>query len=557
MKRNLPALANTCFDLLIIGGGITGAFLAHDAALRGLSVALVEKNDFGGFTSSASSKLLHGGIRYLPLGQVWKVRESYRETAIFQHIAPHMTRWIPFLVPTESRSLMKGKLAMQAAMLIYGLCATGLARLIDDAAKRPPQLTFLSPEKVRSATSTLNSLRTLTGAQVLWESHMFNSERMTLAVLKSAADRGAEIANYLEVQKLLLDKGVVGGAQVIDRLSDTTFDIRARVTINAAGPYVQTISDSVPELRLERQLTGFSKGVHLVTRQIESDYALAMTTTKKTEGLVSRGGRHFFIIPWRGCSLIGTTNVPFSKELDKVAVTGQDIDDFIKEINESLPDVKLTREDVRYSFCGIYPLVAKDIKADTYQGTGDYQVIDHDRANGIKGIITTLGAKYTTARYVAEQSIDLALTKLNRPASPCLTRKTRLLEGEIESIQSFRNECQKAYGQELPGDIIEALIFNHGREIHNLIREGREKNLLSRTAPHREVIDMEIEYAVRQEMAMTLDDLIFRRTGLGTIGYPGTEVVRHCANLMGDLLGWDAEERQRQINSLARRYDYS
>lgn len=556
MKRNLNNLANNNFDLLIVGGGITGAFLAHDAVLRGLSVALVEKNDFGAFTSSASSKLLHGGIRYLPQGQVWKVRESYRETAIFQHIAPHLTRWVPFLVPTECSSLMKGKQAMQLAMVLYGLCSSGLDRLIEDEAKRPPSRTFLSPEKVREQTKVLDSLRTLTGAQVLWESHMFNSERMTLAVLKSAAHGGAEIANYVEVKKLLFENGVVGGAQVADCLGDDSFEIRARLTINAAGPQVQAINDSVPELQLKRQLTGFSKGVHLVTRQIESDYALAMTTAKKTEGLVSRGGRHFFLIPWRGCSLIGTTNVPFCGDLDKVRVTEKDITDFIDEINAALPEIRLKREDVRYSFCGIYPLVAKDIKADTYQGTGDYQVIDHEKTSGIKGILTTLGAKYTTARYVAEQSVDLAMTKLKRDGA-CQTRTVRLLEGEIDDILAFRAKCRQAYGQELPNEIIDAMIFNHGRKIDELIADGRRKNLLMRTAIDREVVDIEIEYAVTHEMALTLDDLIFRRTGIGTIGDPGPKTIQHCANIMGNLLGWDVEERERQIQNATLRYDYS
>lgn len=557
MHRNLKHLADGHFDLLVIGGGITGAFLAFDAVLRGLSVALVDKSDFGAYTSSASSKLLHGGIRYLPKGQLWKVRESHRETAIFQHIAPHMTRWIPFLVPTESDSLMKGRSAMAAAMALYGLCSAGLDRLIDDQGKRPPARTFLRAGQVRAACPLLASRQGLTGAQILWESHMFNSERMTLAVIKSAVHRGAEVANYLEVRELLVSRGQVIGARVMDRLGDAGFDIRARMTINAAGPHVQAINDSVPELRLERRLTGFSKGVHLVTRQVEPQYAVAMTMAKKTEGFVSRGGRHFFIIPWRGCSLIGTTNVPFTDHLDRIRVSEADIIEFLADINSALPEVRLTREDVRYAFCGIYPLIARDIRTDTYQGTGEYQIIDHERANGIKGIITALGAKYTTARHVAERSVDLAMRKLERPGGPCLTAKTRLLEGAIDSIEEFRSQCHQAYARDLSPEVLDAMIANHGTEVHDLVAEGQRLNLLKPTVVDREVLDIEVRHAVSTEMAMTLDDLIFRRTGLGTIGHPGSLAVQRCAEIMGGLHNWDDAERERQIELVAARYRFA
>jgi glycerol-3-phosphate dehydrogenase len=313
----------------------------------------------------------------------------------------------------------------------------------------------------------------------------------------------------------------------------------------------------VPELRLERRLTGFSKGVHLVTRQLEPEYAVAMTLAKKTEGFVSRGGRHFFIIPWRGCSLIGTTNVPFTDHLDRIRVSEADIIEFLADINSALPEVRLTREDVRYAFCGIYPLIARDIRTDTYQGTGEYQVIDHERANGIKGIITALGAKYTTARHVAERSVDLAMRKLERRGAPCLTAKTRLLEGAIESIEEFRSQCHQAYGRDLSPQVLDAMIANHGTEVHDLVAEGQRLNLLQPSAGDREVLDIEVRHAVRAEMAMTLDDLIFRRTGLGTIGHPGSLAVQRCAELMGALLNWDDAERERQIALVAARYRFA
>ena len=261
MRRNLKKLVEQQYDILVIGGGITGACIAHDAALRGFSVALVEKGDFGGYTSSASSKLLHGGIRYLPTGQVWKVRESAREQAIFQGLAPHLTRWLPFLIPTQQNSWTKGEIALKTAILIYRMCCTGLDGLIADPAKKPPVPKFLSREQTLQRVPHLAALQGLDGAQVIYESHMYSSERMTLAFLKTAASNGVRIANYMKVKGLLSTDGRVTGAALKDCITGKEFQVNASLVINAAGPYVQAINSSLPALRLKNKLTGFARGV--------------------------------------------------------------------------------------------------------------------------------------------------------------------------------------------------------------------------------------------------------------------------------------------------------
>ncbi len=557
MQRNLRQLASNEYDVLVIGGGITGACIAHDAALRGLSVALVEKNDFGACTSSASSKLLHGGIRYLPKGQVWKVRESAREQAIFQGIAPHLTRWLPFLIPTDNSALAKGAPAMKAAMLVYSLCCAGLSDLIRDPGKKPPSRAFLPPEQACQEAPLLSSIQGLTGAQVLYESHMHSSERMTLAFCKTAVKNGADLANYVEVMDLLAAGEKVRGARVRDRIGDEEFEIRARLVINSAGPFVQAVNQSVPGLRLHHRLTGFSRGVHLVTRQLEPDFALALTTRKKTEGFITRGGRHFFIIPWRGRSLIGTTNVPIEGRLEDIRVTKKDIDDFLADINESLPDVKLSLSDVHYAFTGIYPIIAREIKPDTYQGTGEFQIVDHAKKDGISGIITALGAKFTTARHVAARAVDLAGDRLGRKTAPCTTASTPLLEGAIDDVQRFRDSCRTAYGDLLTPELIDHLIRNHGAEIDQLVSMGKSMNALEQICADRKTLTVEIIYAVEEEMARTLDDVVFRRTGLGTIGHPGAEALQRCLAVMAAILGWDEDEQQRQLAAVEARYRYA
>lgn len=556
MQRNLQQLSSERYDVLVIGGGITGACIAHDAALRGLSVALVEKNDFGAYTSSSSSKLLHGGIRYLPKGQVWKVRESAREQAIFQHLAPHLTRWVPFLIPTDKSSPAKGSMVMKSAMLVYGLCCAGLRSLIHDPGKQPPSRRFLSLEEVLQKLPMLSSIQGLTGAQVLNESHMHSSERMTLAFLKTSVANGARLANYLEVKRLMVEGGRVVGALVRDRLAGDEFQIQARFVINSAGPYVQAINDTVPGLRLHHRLTGFSRGVHLVTRQLEPRYAMALTTQKKTEGFITRGGRHFFIIPWRNCSLIGTTNVPLTEKLDDIRVTAKDINDFLEDINETLPAVQLTTSDVRYAFTGIYPIIAREVKPDTYQGTGEFQIVDHADKDGIQGIVTALGAKFTTARNVAERCVDLVAAKLERKNSGCSTINTQLVEGEILDIGDFTAQCINRYSNLLSENSIRHLLCNYGRKIDQLVEQGVEKDMLVQVCPDRETLEIEIDYAVRHEMAFTLEDVVFRRTGLGTIGYPGDEAVMRCAELMAGVLLWDEAEKQQQVDVVKMHYEY-
>lgn len=544
LNRDLQSLEKGELDVLVIGGGITGACIAHDAALRGMRVALVEKRDFGWFTSSASSKLLHGGIRYLPHGQFGKVRESARERNIFQTIAPHLTSYLPFIVPVFQGSFLKGPLAMRAAMGLYRVICAGLAQS-DDPAKQIPPSRFLDRRELLNLVPTAASLPGVIGGQVLHESHMWSSERMTLAFVKSAAAHGAVVANYLEMRSLITEEHRVRGILAADRLSGREFVVRARMTVNAAGPDIPGLNALQPGLRLAKQTTGFSKGVHLVTRQLTGGFALALPTAKKTEGMVTRGGRHLFILPWRGRSLIGTTNVPFNGRPDEVRATHQDVVDFLADINEALPGARLSLADVFHAFAGLYPLTAREIQPDTYQGTGEYQIIDHER-DGIFGMLTALGAKYTTARRVAEKVTDLLHRKLGGGYPPCATATTRLTGGEIGDWRRFVQLKSADYRAVVNPAHLAALLSDYGSEIDEVLAalpiapaagEAGEKDIL------RAVVDQ----AVLREMACTLADLIFRRTGLGTIGHPGRETVAGIAQRMAELLGWDAEKVTAEI----------
>ncbi len=551
-KKHLRHLARQEFDLLVIGGGISGACIAHDAAQRGLAVALIERKDFGSFTSSASSKLLHGGIRYLPQGQIWKVRESGREQRIFQHLAPHLLHWLPFLIPTEKGSFMKGAFALKAAMQICALCHAGLPN-------GPPRGDFLSASEALSLSPQLSGVEGLSGAQVMYESHMHSSERMTLAFLKTAVSNGAAVANYVEAISYLVEHGKVRGVHVRDTLTGDEFAIAARLTINSAGPAVQALnrSTSALRLRLNKEITGFARGVHLVTKQVHPKYALALSTRKKTEGLVTRGGRHFFIIPWRNSSLIGTTNVPFQGNFDQMQVTEQDVADFLADINDALPELNLSCNDVRYAYTGIYPLTVQEIDPEKYQAGGDYQLIDHHRADGVPGLITALGAKYTTARYLAEKTVNLAVRKLDCKAWPCRTATIPLLEGSMANLASFTARKQEQYSHLLSKEMTEHLIHYHGTGIDRVMELAHgNQELVQPLSSSSTVCAAEVLHAVRKEMAMSLDDVIFRRSGMGTIGCPDDAVLDRVTALMAEELDWSTEQQAEEKQKVLAHYSF-
>jgi len=536
MNRNLSELKSNKYDLVIIGGGITGACLAVDAVMRGFSVALLEKGDFGGATSSASSKLLHGGIRYLQQLNFAKVYESAKERTYFQQLAPHLTNYVPFIIPTYT-SFSKGRFVMRSAMTLYELICFGQNSLLSDVSKQVPASHFLSRQDVKKVVPDLQS-ENINGGVVFYESHMHSSERMTLGFIETAQQYGASVANYLEVESFLgADKGRVYGVQVKDSLSGERFEVQGALTINAAGPWIPMLNSHIGG---EGVVNAYSKGAHIITRQLTQGHAVALPTKKQNQAVINRGGRHVFIIPWRGYSLIGTTYGPYKGDLDKVCATQSDVDEMIGDINSAMGADVLKRDDVLHAYAGIYPLIDDVINANVYQGTGKYQIIDHAETDKLEGLLSVFGAKFTTARLLAEKALDEIASRFDKRMAHCKTRNSRLVSGDIEDIQAFRAEQCSRYGALLPETVINNLVTNYGTNIHRLIKLIEKNAVLSEELVlGRQVLAAEAVYSAKYEMACHLDDFVLRRTGLGTLGNPGENVLRQCASLMGQELGWD------------------
>jgi glycerol-3-phosphate dehydrogenase len=286
MKRDLPHMAQETFDLVIIGGGISGASIAWDATLRGLKVALLEKDDFAHATTAGSSKLIHGGLRYLVNGELGLVRESLKERRIWETIAPHMVDPLPFLIPTYGKGMQSG-LVLSVGLTFYDLLSFDRNWLNDDDKKLPGYKSLSRQE----ALNIMPSLKKegLTGAKIYYDCQMFAPERLCLEFILGATDKGAQAANYAKVTDFIRHDDIIEGVVVEDRLTGKSHNIRARLVINASGPWadkVMGLADDTPSRGLIR-----SKGIHIITRELSGKTALAIQ---------SAIGGHFFVIPWRG-----------------------------------------------------------------------------------------------------------------------------------------------------------------------------------------------------------------------------------------------------------------
>jgi glycerol-3-phosphate dehydrogenase len=336
------------------------------------------------------------------------------------------------------------------------------------------------------------------------------------------------------------------------------FEIRAQVVINASGPWIPGLNKSLDSSQMTSIVTGYSKGAHIVTEPLTRNCAIALPTKKQSEALVSRGGRHVFIIPWRGHSLIGTTYSPYRDELEDVAATEADIEELIEDINHAFACEKVSREQVKYAYAGIYPLVADSINPALYQGTGDYRIVNHAREDGLSGLISAFGAKYTTARLLAEKTLNEIRKSLPKMKQGCPLRDIALASGKIDSIESFTDTKKDQYSGIFSKQVIENLVTNYGTDIDEVIKLTRDRPELQKAVSDgHDTIRAQILYAIKNEMAQHLDDVIFRRTGLGTLGQLNNEALQLCASLMATELDWDEKRVDAEIAVVEKRFNYT
>lgn len=556
------------FDVLVVGGGIYGLCTAREAALHGLSVALVEKHDFCGATSSNSLKVIHGGLRYLQHLDFKRMRESIRERRTLGKLFPHLVRPMRFVLPCYGH-LMQGREVMASALAVNELVSMDRNR-------------GLMPERRLGSGKTLSRRQLndlipglpedgLTGGAVWFDGQAQNTERMALDLLQGAVEAGASAANYAKVVELLLVNERIDGVIVEDQLSGQSHTLRARLTVNAAGPWVDSLLGLLgpraptPQFRM-------SKALNFVTRQIHADDAVGIPFEPRNDDpgssehdggaerrQHSRPGNkksHFFIVPWKGYSLIGTRHFSWDGNPNEFRPSRRDVDTFVAEIREAFPSSELERSDVLRVLAGMLP-AADEQGRDGVDLQRRYKIVDHAVTDGLDGLVTIVGVKWTTARHVAAEATGVALRKLER--SPVKhTDHVALPAGRISDWTELLGTLGRIAGSKYPASLLERLAESHGALAPGLLEEAMRNPELGRVLDgDSPTLAVEIVKALRDEMAQTLSDVIFRRTELGIAAHVEPASLQDAARLCATERAWDPPRTANEIETVGQQLEQS
>jgi glycerol-3-phosphate dehydrogenase len=549
MKRDLAQLAAEEFDVLVVGGGAFGAAASWDATLRGLRVALIERSDFGGGASAECFKMVHGGIRYLQHADVRRLRSSCAERTALLRIAPHLVNPLPIVIPTYGHG-RQGKAFLAAGMLAYDALTAGKNSAIPDPARRIAGMRLLSRNQTLELFPELEQ-RGLTGGAVFEDGQMYHTARLVLAFVQAAVSRGALAANYTEALGFLWEGQRVRGVRARDALSADEFDIRAKLVLNAAGPWADYLLADPPRFP-GHQRGHFSRDAcFLVDRKPRSGHALAVPGwAKDSDAVVSRAARHLFAVPWRECMLIGVWHRLFPGRPDTAEVEEPELEAWIREMNDSYPALRLTREDVIYANCGLVPFGDGDSSTGELSFGKESRLIDH-RHQGISGLVTVIGIRYTTARGDSSRAMSLLLEQMPGAPGRPPTERVPLPGGDIADFEAFRTEARRAVPEQISSATVDAWVRNHGTGFRALAALAESPDEAERIGGSGTVV-AEVTQAVREEMALHLEDVILRRTNLGSGSHPGTAAIGRAAERMGTLLGWSETRLNEEIEGTER-----
>lgn len=488
MRRDLTRLTSEPHDVLVVGGGIHGACAAWEAARRGLQVALIEAGDFNQGTSSNSLRTLHGGLRHLQRLDWGHLRESVRERREWLRLAPELTRPMRFVLPTSARGLRRPGI-MRAALWANDLLSADRNEGLP-ASHQLPGGAILTSADVRALFPGL-SVPDCNGAAAWYDGVCLDTERLQLAVLTEAVDCGSRVANYVRALKPAIEAGKVCGARVRDELTGVELDLRASVVINAAGPWIEEWLGS-----RDTPLFHASKAFNLLVRRLPFSDAL---------GLTAAGGT-YFCIPWNGYTLVGTRHLRCDPATRSAQITRNEVLEFLADINPLLGEHRLSPQDVHGLFPGLLPESAGGHGPDVALERAA-RIVDHT-TQGLRGLFSMLGVKWTTARAVGERAAQLACRALGRVETP---ERPRALE---------------TGDPQLPPDAD-----------------------LTRIVPDQPVLLGHVTRAVRQEMAMRLSDVIRRRTPLYLSRALDRAALTSCAAVMARELRWSRRETAAEIDA--------
>jgi glycerol-3-phosphate dehydrogenase len=516
------------FEVVIIGGGMAGAGAARELATRGVSVALVDKGDFASGTTSRSSKLIHGGLRYLELFDFKLVRESLRERETLRRLAPHLVRPLPFLVPIfrgSSRSLIK----VRIGLTLYDWLTPGFDR---ERSRVLPAVDALSLEPALQAED-------LRGAGYYYDDLLLFPERLCLENVLSAGRYGARAFNYADAEEVVRDRqGRATAVRVRDLLSGRVVTLRARVVVNATGPWVDLIRERC-------QLT--ERGAHIV-RRTKGIHCLLPRLTERAIYHSTSDDRMIFVIPWREFSLVGTTDTEFSGDLDRLSATRDEVAYLLDEVRKAIADPRINPEAVLYTYAGVRPL-SWDGAARSSDVSRAHRIVSE--AEGT--VLSITGTKLTCYRSLSAALGDQVLRTLGKRSPSRTDRLT--LDGLDEEAARVEARAWLDVGPEMAAtglsrESLEALVATYGRGFRRVVElAGKVPGGNELLCPQNPEIAAQLHLAVQEEMAVSLQDVLLRRTGIGTSRCQGLDCAEAIGRRMGQLAGWTPRRLQAELDA--------
>lgn len=499
MRRNIDKLASRRYDLLVVGGGIQGACVAREASEAGLSVALIDRSDFGAATSHNSLKLVHAGFRYLQHANIGRVRQSALDTRRWLKSAPGFIKPLRFVIPIYGYGL-RGREASYIAAKAYSMLTfdrnSGLAE-----AARLSDGEILSRSKLLDRVPELPT-RGLRGGLIWWDGQLQDADRILIRMISRAVDCGADVANYLEAIRLRRTPNVVEGVEAIDRVSGRELTIRSKMTIVCCGPWSRSFLDA-SEVDISRRLApNLLKGVNVVIRGRRFDFGLGVSSQHTSDALLGSSKRIYLVTPWHDCSIIGTANMIYGGHPNDFHITANDVSSILEEMNEAYPPLALSIDDVLYCYGGLTPCGDRGDSAGL--SSHESAVVDHRHTDRIHGLMTVAGVKWTTAWSLAQRAVKAALRYFP--------------EADISRTQSeLFDETEYAhYAAALSNNDLTASIIE----------------------------------AANNEMAVNLSDALLRRTSMIARGKLSETDLEQAIATMASVHGWSNEEIRRQRSNL-------
>ena len=515
-RASLAELTVEPADLLVIGAGITGAGIARDAAMRGFRTLLVDRGDLGSGTSSRSSRLVHGGLRYLEQGRLGLVFEALRERRILLRTAPHLVRPLDFVFPIHDGDRVPlWKLAAGAAL--YDL----LAQFRNVRRHR------ILGKRALLEREPLLKERGLRGG-VRYTDAQCDDARLVVATARSAVEHGALVASYMRVRGLVQEEGRVRGAELEDCLTGEQGTAAAHVVVNATGPWTDILRRLEDPAALP--LLRATKGAHVMVARDRIGHRHAITFLSPLDGRV------MFILPWGDLSYIGTTDTDDGHPPGRVRATGDDLVYLLRSANARFPNAHLTEDDVRVTWAALRPLLAGERGAATSSVSREHLI-----AEGSGGMITVAGGKLTTYRAMAAEAVDRVAARLHRRTPRPPTDSEALPGGETADVEPFR---RRGLELGLPAAVVEHLLRHYGTEAAGIYNQGlADRSLFEQLHPAHCAIEAEVVHAARRELAQTVEDVLVRRVHLYyETRDRGLRAAGRTAELLGRELGWTPEQ---------------